>query len=384
MTDEDTEPLLSIGARNPFVCAERKLNENIKWREMKAGQKRKKLEKAFGIPYNQLFEPTTGDPSIESPLFVGDTRPCAPIVNPSWTPTGSVYTTGGPPTAAYNEPIQGNLPNCFFIAALSSVAFAAATIPKTSLLQAQPNTPPDSTTYSYTFYNLVNGAPKADLPAVTVSNKLPFDSYNRYPYSKSITTGEIWVAMYEKAFACWKNRALGDKPDYSLICTGDPVLALLNLTGWNYTAATKCLTKNFKDGTEIYNKIYSLCKFTAGYRTTAKPMVAYTYDPRIESPPPGITYTDATIVANHAYSVLGVHKIPTDNYYIVMRNPWGQKGAMPGSGYGDPDPSSLPADALASGPWYQIPNLADPNDAIFALRASVFKDYFKGFGWVTL
>ncbi len=105
-------------------------------------------------------------------------------------------------------------------------------------------------------------------------------------------------------------------------------------------------------------------------------MVAYTYDPRIEAPPAGIAYADATIVGNHAYAVLGV--FPND--YIVMRNPWGQKGAGPGSG--DPDPTQLPAGALASGTWYGGFNLADPNDAVFALKASVFRNYFKGFGWV--
>ena len=108
-----------------------------------------------------------------------------------------------------------------------------------------------------------------------------------------------------------------------------------------------------------------------GYSVAKFPMVAYTYP----SAPAGITYSDATIVANHSYSVLGVHAIGADTY-IIMRNPWGQKGA----GYGAGDPV-LP-NALASGAWYQIANLADANDAIFGLKTDVFRNYFKGFGWV--
>ena len=157
----------------------------------------------------------------------------------------------------------------------------------------------------------------------------------------------------------------------------------MNLTGWK---SSRFLTRSFTDdasstaGTKIYDKINTACK-TVGYsgvyyRVTAKPMVAYTYDPRIEQPQPPITYTDATIVGNHSYSVLGVHLIGAEKY-IVMRNPWGQKGAGPGSG--DPGLSGL-----ATGPWYRVTDLAESGDAIFGLKASEFKNYFKGFGWVSL
>jgi hypothetical protein len=54
-----------------------------------------------------------------------------------------------------------------------------------------------------------------------------------------------------------------------------------------------------------------------------------------------------------------------------------------GPGSGDPSSSGLPSGALASsGTWNGV-SLAISTDAIFALRADVFRDYFKGFGWVT-
>ena len=370
--DQLNEPPLSIGVRNPFVCAEHKLQTKINWNEMKPDHKQKKLQEAFQIPYNLLFDPTKG-----SPLFVetGDTRPCTTYPVNQWAenPEGSNYFVT---SFAYNDLVQGYLPDCYFIAALSSVAFA------TGLIQNQPAAP-----YNYDFYTppVVEGGLATKESVKVVSNFLPLDLNNKYHYSKSFTVGEIWVAMYEKAFACWKNRVT-DKPNYSIICTGDPVLALVNLTGYKFTTykpgtdvgtstATRYSTKDFgTDATKIFDKIRKQCIIPA-YKVKF-PMVAYTYDPRQETPPAGITYTDATIVANHAYSVLGVLTIAANNY-IVMRNPWGQMGAGPGSG----DPSGLPAGALASGTWNGV-NLSDASDAIFALRADVFRDYFKGFGWV--
>jgi hypothetical protein len=373
------EPPLSIGVRNPFVCAEYKLKEKIPWNEMKLEHKKIKLEQAFQMPYNRLFDPTKG-----SPLFVGDTRPCTPYPVNKWTPYPEVSAYVD--TFGYTDPVQGVLPDCYFLAALSSVAFVTP-----EKLPNQMTAP-----YSYSFYKppTVEGGPATKESVTGVSKSLPLDINNQYRYSKSFTPSEIWVAMYEKAFAKWKNQALGDKPDYSLICTGDPVLALLNLTGLKYTTyktgivlaenstATRYSTQDFKsdatstNSTKIFDKIRKQC-IIPSYKVKF-PMVTYTYDPAKETPPAGITYTDATIVANHAYSVLGVYSV-APNTYIVMRNPWGQMGVGPGSG--DPSPSGLPSGALASGTWNGV-NLAVSTDAIFALRADVFRDYFKGFGWV--
>lgn len=376
MSEDDTYTPMRIGARNPFVWAEHKLNEKIEWKnkDMKWEDKQEKLEAAFdGRPYSELFDPIYG-----SPLFVqtGDVRPCTTVSNPTWAinPAGSNYTKT---SRAYNDLVQGDLPDCYFIAALSSIAFVAVTIPNPNLIPDKPNQP-----YTYTFYNSPTQA-----ASVTVTNLLPLDANSNYHYSKSYTLGEIWPAMYEKAFAKWKGSVTDDKPDYSIICQGDPLLALMNLTGWKFTTfipgpgadpatstATRYSTQDFTTGTQIFDKIKNYaCKFLGPvYRVAKFPMVAYTYP----TAPPGITYSNATIVANHSYSVLGVHTLGADTY-IVMRNPWGQKGA----GYGSGDPV-FPG-ALASGAWWNVVDLADVNDAIFALKTDVFRNYFKGFGWVS-
>jgi|WetSurSiteA1Bulk_404760.scaffolds.fasta_scaffold00780_6 hypothetical protein len=361
MHEKATETQLRIGARNPFVFAEHKLNEKIMWKKMSSGQKRKKLEEAFGMPYDQLF-----DPKNNSPLFVktGDMRPCNTVSNPLWAPNpeGSSYFIT---SRAFNDPVQGDLPDCYFTAALSSMAFLNM-IPDNKPLPSPPELP---NTYLFNFFSSAGGSAQP----VKITYNLPLDrATNKYRYSKSFTAGEIWVALYEKAFASWVG-ARTDTPDYSKICTGDPVTALLNLTGKN----TSRYSTTAYTGTQIFDIIKSKCN--PATKKVLSPMVAYTYDPRIPPIPPGITYTDGTIVGNHSYSVLGFY----GDSYIVMRNPWGQKGAGQGSGTVLGDPVGLPTGTLASGIWNNI-NLADANDAIFGLKSDVFRNYFKGFGWVSL
>ncbi len=128
----------------------------------------------------------------------------------------------------YNDPVQGDLPDCYLIAALSSLAF----------LKMIPDKQLDASGYySFTFYNPPAEAPVAT-PPVKITPKLPLDSSRIYHYSKSYTKGEIWIAMYEKAFASWVGSKT-DTPDYSKICQGDPMLALMNITGGKYKTYIK-------------------------------------------------------------------------------------------------------------------------------------------------
>ena len=366
---------MKMGARNPFVYAEHRLGTTINWSQMDQTNKKIKLKDAFGKDYEKIFDPRNGsDLSVQTDVATGDLRPCITVSAPVWNQNGTTYTDA---TRAYSDPVQGDLPDCYFIAALSSLAF----------LNMIPNNQLDgSGNYNYTFYKPPANEGGVATPSnpIPVTIKQPLDSTGKYHYSRSFTPGEIWVAMYEKAFARWVGNNT-DTPDYKPICQGDPMLALINLTGRKFktfipgtesvasSTKTRYSTQNFQDGNQIYTKIKDYaCKPYLGYNIAKVPMVAYTYDPRIEVPPGGITYTDATIVGNHAYSVMGVHTKDSKNY-IVMRNPWGQK---------DPDPAGLPQGALVSGSWYMKPDLSLSTDAFFALRADVFKNYFKGFGWV--
>jgi hypothetical protein len=70
MSEDVAYTPMCIGARNPFVYAEHKLNEKIKWDNMRPGQKRKKLEDAFGMPYNYGIKSHMGSQSRSPGQFV--------------------------------------------------------------------------------------------------------------------------------------------------------------------------------------------------------------------------------------------------------------------------------------------------------------------------
>jgi len=74
MKEEPTTPDVrsNVGVRNPFPLAEAILLERkvikspIQWSELSAEEARHLLEKAFDIPYEQLFDQ---DPEYRSPLY---------------------------------------------------------------------------------------------------------------------------------------------------------------------------------------------------------------------------------------------------------------------------------------------------------------------------
>ena len=146
------ETPVRIGARNPFVYAEHKLGKKINWHKMNPGTNEKNLKMLSECPMT-----SSSILKMNPPLFVktGDLRPCATVSNPQWAPNpaGSNYTVT---SRAYNDPVQGDLPDCFLIAALSSLAF---------LNMIPDKLPP----FTYTFYKppaVEGGVPIADAPVV--------------------------------------------------------------------------------------------------------------------------------------------------------------------------------------------------------------------------
>jgi hypothetical protein len=365
----------NVGVRNPYSVAELKLEKKIAWSEKTFDAKRQLLEKVFGMPYDQLFEPSHG-----SPLFVnttktqqlmtggGDPIPCDPYPCPTGTCKtiiNGTYTVG---SNAYNDPIQGCLPDCYFIAAVSSLAWMAK-LPSYTL-----------PAYTYTFYKIpsAGGAPTLT-PTIKVSGQLPVDGNGQLIHTRSYTPTEIWPGVYEKAYAAWAYRQssgnTSDCPPYSSICSGNPISALSNISG---KTGNEFKTKDFNnDAVTVFNRIRDIaCAATlAQDKRTKYPTVAYTY---FSTPASGAPYSDDTIVANHSYSVLGIREVKDAQgnviqRYIILRNPFGQKNH---------DPALLQSpDVVTTGSWLNI-SLADLNDGIFALSADHFASHFEGFGWI--
>lgn len=370
----DFEKPENIGVINPFALAEVKMNRRINWKRLASPSKQ--LQKTLGIPYEKLF-----DPKYESPLYVGlkldrdkmsmvrDELPRAAKGMPAhlqalkvessavWVDPGDFFEEGTEMT----DPVQGALGDCYFIAALSSVAWARPYI------IAQRNRPVG--TGQQQFMDMIEFFKGSKSEKVDVSELLPLQPpANIFIYARSSETGEIWPAVYEKAYAKWRTGATGDTPDYAPLAGGDPVAAMSQLTGLTaYYQGNSALSAH-----DIWQKIRAN---SISYKTF-NPMVAWTYG---SAPSPDVNYGNAHLVANHAYSILG-WAYANNQEYVILRNPWGSYEATLNA----PNITWVAWDQPYYGAgrgWWRPINLAT-SDGIFGLRSDTFKSYFAGFGWV--
>jgi hypothetical protein len=362
-----------IGVINPYALAEVVLRKKINWR--KVANPQKLLGDTLGHPYASLF-----DPKSDSPLYAGLTldrasknmlrlegaaatksipRALAEVAGSTvWVDPGDFYEEG----TELTDPVQGALGDCYFIAALASVAWARPYV----IAQRTRATGPKQ----QDFVDMIEFYEGTKATKVEVAELLPLIAPgNTYIYARSSETGEIWPAIYEKAYAKWRTHDAGDKPNYAPLAGGDPVGAMSQLTGLTaYYQGNAALAAH-----DIWQKVRAHCISLK----TFDPMVAWTYG---TAPSPDVKYDSAHLVANHAYSVFGWQYVKNQEY-IILRNPWGTMEAT----LNVIDTGNWVAwDAPyygGSGFWRTI-GMPIKNDGIFALRADTFKAYFAGFGWV--
>jgi hypothetical protein len=106
-------------------------------------------------------------------------------------------------------------------------------------------------------------------------------------------------------------------------------------------------------------------------------MVAWTYSSSKASPDK-VNYSNANLVANHAYSILG-WDYRNGKRYLILRNPWAQTEASTGILTGSWTAWDAP---YYGGPgWWRTISLSQ-NDGVFGLEVGVFKKYFAGLGVV--
>jgi hypothetical protein len=360
----------NVGVSNPYALAEVILKKKVNW---KLVDSQKLLGKTLGMPYEKLF-----DPKYESPLYVGlkldpqtkalkrvEIAPTAKGVYRTLVDVGATTVWADPgdffeEAAELTDPIQGAVANCYFIAALSSVAWARTYV-IAQRTRATGTGPQD-------FVDMIEFYKGAKSEKVEVTELLPLNSPgNTFIYARSSEPGEIWPAVYEKAFAKWVTKDPGDKPDILKTAYGDPVGAAASLTGLTpYYYSNPSLSED-----QIWQNVRENCIS----RKTFNPMVAWTYG---SSPSPDVNYSSAHLAANHAYSILG-WQYANSQKYIVLRNPWGNYEAILNVDGG----SWIAWDApYYGGPGWWRPIPMATNDGIFALRVDTFKKYFAGFGLV--
>ena len=266
------------------------------------------------------------------------------------------YGTFFAEAAEFSDPVQGSVANCYLIAAMAAVAWA------------QP--------YRIQHLTRATGAGQQqfvnnvrlwqwDTHAATeveVTDAIPLRYSNNKPmYARSSEVGETWPSILEKAFAKWESGHHGDTPNIASTAYGSCTKACATLTGLN-----RWVVGTADAGAD---ELWDLVRQNSLSRRTFNPVVAATYGTGADSPDK-VIYSDANLVANHCYTVLG-WDYRNGTKFIILRNPWGSTEATLGQLNGSVSFYDIS--------WWRTINLAD-SDGVFGLEASVFTSYFSGIG----
>jgi hypothetical protein len=301
---------------------------------------------------------------IMSPELVNSIAfdPSIKVISPGWTPPNGSWSDTGRffnETTEFFDPVQGAVANCYYIAALSAVAWARP-YEITHMTRAV-GANQQQFTNMVRFYKPDSN--KTLDQEIEVTDSVPINAGGNMMYARSSETGEIWPAVYEKAFAKLKTGVKHDHPDITATGWGDCVYATAQLTG----------EKRYYYGNNSMNAhdIWNTVRANSRGGRTFNPMTAWTYSTQSASDQ-GISYSNATIVGSHCYTILG-WDYRMGKEYVVLRNPWGNTEATVGTIGGSVTMYDIS--------WYRSINLATV-DGTFAMEASAFKTYFAGFGTV--
>ncbi|TPX00468.1 hypothetical protein FJ656_32650, partial [Schumannella luteola] len=208
----------------------------------------------------------------------------------SWQDTGRFYNE----TTEFFDPVQGSVADCYFIAAMSSVAWAKPfTIADRTRATASGQ---DSFTHQVSFFGGSGGYGSGGWGTVEVSDRVLVGSGGSVSaFAHSFESGEIWPAVYEKAFAKWRFGTSDDFPKIPDLAWGNTVASCVSLTGGHAYA-------NGHSGMSDAQLLTLVKSHSLGGRTTT-PMVCWSYGAGSDEATRAAN--EAGIVASHAYSVLG-------------------------------------------------------------------------------
>jgi Calpain family cysteine protease len=381
---------LSIGARNPYALAELIRGEKINWKAQSCDRSISKLENAFGMPVERIF-----DPKFNSPLYRKDISEITKAVSESLstgygssTPLMCLCLPGDWKQWTHNyitaagmrglDPVQsGLLSNCSLIAAIASCAWVAGTKP--AWFKSVTSNAAVAGSYSLQFYDYLK-----PVPLISPSSKLPQPVQDNLIYAKSTKSDECWPSIIEKGYYMSRDRILrnidSDCPDMeyyndeTINPTRDPPSVLFQLLNTEPVKRSKVLNGSDYNESMIWGDIKGIGAGRIPNLKTKYPAVAYTYDTK-----QGNWKTD-TIPPKHTYSILGVTgtldtaRPPNwTSKYIVLRDTWGFNN----------DPSLSSPDVLTQGTWLSGIDFA-AKDGIFALRSDLFPVYFQGYAYAVI
>lgn len=277
-----------------------------------------------------------------------------------WTPPGAHWATAGTffhETAEFFDPVQGAVANCYYIAALSAIAWATPF--RISHLTRATGPNQEQFNDMIRFYKPDSGGTIDQ--EIQMTEAVPLTMSSDFIYCRSSEAGETWPAVYEKGFAKLKTGTVTDMPDITQTAWGDCVYATAQLNGGTrqyYDTASR-------SADDLWNILRSNC---LSYRTF-NPMTAWTYSTGDDSPD-HVDYSSAQVVGSHCYTVLG-WAYRDCKRWIVLRNPWG---------YFEATASVLDATiSMYDVSWWRPITLKN-TDGVFAMEIRAFKKYFAGFG----
>lgn len=297
----------TAGVRNPYALAELELGRRVDW---SSEDTKRVFERAFGQPYETLF-----DPQYDSPLYDvtsddddgstadGSTRAV------EWRDTGT-FLDGFP---EFSDPIQGDVEDCYLLAALGAIAWANPRHLVNRVQWIEDDTP------DYVRFTFTGDAGRGEDVLVEVTQRLPVKPGSELLYARSRDPYEIWPGVYEKAYAKWKTGTDGDEPPIDQIGHGSAPITLGELSGVEPTVWFTA--DNSVD--DLWEILWKACESRGN--ATADPMVAGTYDSATEAPD-DVSYGGANVVASHSYTVLG-YQVRDDTRYVFLRNPWDETEA---------------------------------------------------------
>jgi hypothetical protein len=199
--------------------------------------------------------------------------------------------------AQYNDIRQGAVGDCYFMAALSALAQSDSWVIDQSI------TALGDGTYAVRFYS---GATEY---YYRVDAQLPTSSGNPAYAKLTRTTGELWVALVEKAFAQFRNGT----NSYASIDTGPIEEGFRAMTG----ATTSSWSTNGQAANTLAQQLAN--QIAAGHAVGA--ISSGNINP---------------IVGSHAYNVhASEFDAATATWYVTVYNPWGDDGRTWDSNYGD-------------------------------------------------
>lgn len=319
---------------------------------------------------------------------------------------------------AFDDSYQGQIPDCYLLAALSSIAWYCAV---NKIVPSKIVTNPDNTVSFLTTDNKTIEITPSGLGTVPTDYSIPIDaSQPPVPVGAKTKTGNAsWVPYYEKAFARYleytgKIVPASPYPDHPYICripcgdAGETLRALMKkstaaLTTYKFTGDLGSASRNPET---VWAKLKSICETpwleSTDYNAwkTKYPAVASTNctgDPNVTGNPnpplcaaprgSGVNYVDDLILASHAYSLLGIHKVKDRApRYVILRNPFNENwGFIYGStAYGLSDGPLVFYSIKVNNIRYNRPLFENklPIRGVFALKLEDFVNYFAGFSWV--